>query len=118
LRHLLEAVGEKLVPFLARQLFFELLWSLQTQARNPFFRFVQNEIDRLQGARSLLREGGAEVLDFLRAGFDRVAAEILDRQPRSGTDHDHDRDGDQHKPAVGLAFGIRACDKPHQQNSL
>ena len=42
----------------------------------------------------------AEILDFLRIGFYRVAAKIPDRQPRSGGDHDDDRATDQGEPVL------------------
>ena len=80
MRQILQPIGQKLVPLPAGEQLFELRGGLDFGAEYPVLDLIKHEVDRLQGARSLLGEGDTEIFDFLCIGLHGLPPQIPNRQ--------------------------------------
>jgi hypothetical protein len=118
LRQFLQPIGQKLVPLPAGEQLFELRGCFDAGAEYPVLDLIQDEVDRLQSARSLLGEGDTEIFDFLCVGLYRLTPQIPNRQTCGKNGHADDRKADQVEAAVGWGMLPQASQKLHYQSSL
>ncbi len=118
MRQIFQPIGQKLSPLPAGEQLFELRGGFDAGAEYPVLDPIQDEVDRLQGARRLFGEGDPEIFDFLRIGFDRLLPQIPNCQTGGKDGHANDRKTDQVEAAVGWGMLPQAREKLHYESSL
>jgi uncharacterized heparinase superfamily protein len=80
---------------------FELLRAVDTRGEDRPLHLLNNQIDRLYGARRLFRKDDPEIGHFLPGTGDRVFAPVPDRDTRNNNDNEEQPNSDKGKVSAG-----------------